>query len=72
MDWAAALCGVRNDQRLVTTGLYRWIRHPGYLSCVISFFGISLVMWLMPLRSTFLPSSWGHYASRVVDLDVLI
>jgi len=36
--------GVRKDQRLVTTGLYRWIRHPGYLSYLISILGISLAM----------------------------
>jgi len=36
--------GVRTGQKLVTTGLYRRIRHPGYLSYLISLLGISLAM----------------------------
>jgi protein-S-isoprenylcysteine O-methyltransferase Ste14 len=36
--------GVREDQPLMTTGVYRWIRHPGYLSYLISILGIGLAM----------------------------
>ncbi len=36
--------GVRDDQQLVTAGLYHWIRHPGYLSYLVSILGISLAM----------------------------
>ncbi len=36
--------GVRESQPLVMTGVYRWIRHPGYLSYLISILGIGLAM----------------------------
>lgn len=35
---------VQVDQALLTTGAYRWIRHPGYLSYLISILGIGLAM----------------------------
>lgn len=34
--------GIQPEHRLVTTGLYRLLRHPGYLSYIISIFGIGL------------------------------
>ena len=36
--------GVSPRQELVATGAYRWIRHPGYLSNLLSIFGIGLSM----------------------------
>ncbi|MBP1920503.1 protein-S-isoprenylcysteine O-methyltransferase Ste14 [Youngiibacter multivorans] len=36
--------GVKPEQRLVTVGLYRIVRHPGYLSYLLSITGISLAM----------------------------
>jgi protein-S-isoprenylcysteine O-methyltransferase Ste14 len=36
--------GVQPEQRLVTGGLYRIVRHPGYLSYLLSITGISLAM----------------------------
>ncbi|MCL5949210.1 MAG: isoprenylcysteine carboxylmethyltransferase family protein, partial [Candidatus Bathyarchaeota archaeon] len=36
--------GVQQGQRLVTSGPYRVIRHPGYLSYFITFLGIGLSM----------------------------
>lgn len=36
--------GVHECQPLVTTGVYRWVRHPGYLSYLISILGIGLAM----------------------------
>jgi len=35
---------VKPDQALVTTGLYRRIRHPGYLSNLVAILGIGLAM----------------------------
>jgi protein-S-isoprenylcysteine O-methyltransferase len=37
--------GVAPGQRLVTTGLYRFIRHPGYLSLIVAFAGVALAFW---------------------------
>ena len=36
--------GVREDQKLVTTGMYSRIRHPGYFSYLLSIAGISLAL----------------------------
>jgi protein-S-isoprenylcysteine O-methyltransferase Ste14 len=36
--------GVQPEQRLVTGGLYRIVRHPGYLSYLLSIAGIGLAM----------------------------
>jgi protein-S-isoprenylcysteine O-methyltransferase Ste14 len=36
--------GVKSGQRLVTTGPYRRVRHPGYLSYIISILGIGLAL----------------------------
>ena len=36
--------GVQPEQRLVTDGLYRIVRHPGYLSYLLSIAGIGLAM----------------------------
>lgn len=34
--------GIQPEHRLVTSGIYRFLRHPGYLSYIISIFGIGL------------------------------
>lgn len=36
--------GVRPGQRLVTSGPYRFVRHPGYLSYILSLTGIGLAL----------------------------
>ena len=51
MNWAEAALGeqftvqvaVRKDHRLITTGIYRYLRHPRYLGILLAMFGISLV-----------------------------
>jgi protein-S-isoprenylcysteine O-methyltransferase Ste14 len=49
--------GVRAGQPLVTTGLYRLIRHPGYLAIIISFvgLGLSFAHWLATSLCLLLP-----------------
>jgi protein-S-isoprenylcysteine O-methyltransferase Ste14 len=50
--WAVASLGknltdtviTRRDHSLVTTGPYRWVRHPFYTSCLIGLVGVSLLM----------------------------
>lgn len=37
--------GVAPGQRLVTAGLYRVIRHAGYLSLIVAFAGLALTFW---------------------------
>lgn len=41
----------RKEHTLVTSGPYRWIRHPFYAACAVGLVGGSLVManWLLPL-----------------------
>ena len=34
--------GIQREHRLVTSGVYRYIRHPGYLGEIISMFGVGL------------------------------
>jgi protein-S-isoprenylcysteine O-methyltransferase Ste14 len=56
MHWAEASLGkqfsvevtIQDDHKLVTDGLYRYLRHPRYLSIIIFLMGISLVFrsWL--------------------------
>jgi len=43
--------GVREDQRLVTAGPYRWVRHPLNLSFVVTHAGLFLIStsWLVGL-----------------------
>lgn len=36
---------VRPGQPLVTRGLYRFVRHPGYLSLIVAFAGVGLAFW---------------------------
>lgn len=36
--------GIQPTQRVITSGLYRWLRHPGYLSYLMCLFGIGLAM----------------------------
>jgi len=51
MNWAEAALGeqftvqvaVRKDHRLITTGIYRHVRHPRYLGILLAMSGISLV-----------------------------
>ena len=51
MNWAEAALGdqftvqvaVREDHRLITTGIYRYLRHPRYLGILLAMSGISLV-----------------------------
>jgi len=42
---------IHDNQRLIETGLYRFIRHPSYTGSLLSFlgFGISLNNWISPI-----------------------
>jgi protein-S-isoprenylcysteine O-methyltransferase Ste14 len=51
-QWAIALLGrsftvdvrVRDDQPVVDTGPYRWVRHPSYTGILVTFAGIGLAL----------------------------
>ncbi len=40
--------GIHREKELVTTGLYRRIRHPSYTGEIISFIGVGVVFWHFP------------------------
>lgn len=64
-QWAISTLGrfftlnvqVRDDQRVVTSGPYRWVRHPSYTADLLAFTGIGLALgnWLSLLAATTLP-----------------
>lgn len=56
---------IREDHKVVTTGLYRYVRHPAYLGSLLSFLGlaISFSNWLAALV-TFLPIT-GAFLYRI-------
>lgn len=35
---------VHKDQKLITTGLYKYVRHPSYLGSLMSFFGLGIAL----------------------------
>jgi protein-S-isoprenylcysteine O-methyltransferase Ste14 len=47
---------VRADQRVVTTGPYRWVRHPGYSAGILMAIGVGIALgtWLGALISAVL------------------
>lgn len=73
--WAAILTlrkyftvdvAIIRDHKIVTTGLYRYIRHPAYLGSLLSFLGLALSFsnWLtalvifMPITAAFVYRIW--------------
>ncbi|MDI6846148.1 MAG: isoprenylcysteine carboxylmethyltransferase family protein [Candidatus Saccharicenans sp.] len=40
--------GFRHDRELVTTGLYRWSRHPSYTGEIIAFIGLGIIFQHFP------------------------
>ena len=62
---------VQQDHRLVTTGLYRYIRHPRYLGAINLSLGLSLLFrsWV-GLVVTFL--FCGVFVSRIRDEEILM
>jgi protein-S-isoprenylcysteine O-methyltransferase Ste14 len=62
-----------DDQQLVDTGLYQFIRHPGYLGQMMIFLGISISLsnWLS-LLAMFIPITIGYgYRIRVEEMFML-
>ncbi len=64
-QWAISTLGrfftlnvqVTDDQRVVTNGPYRWVRHPSYTADLLAFTGIGLALgnWLSLLAAASLP-----------------
>jgi protein-S-isoprenylcysteine O-methyltransferase Ste14 len=64
-QWAISTLGrfftlnvtISDDQRVVTNGPYRWVRHPSYTADVVAFTGIGLALgnWLSLLAAAILP-----------------
>jgi protein-S-isoprenylcysteine O-methyltransferase Ste14 len=64
-QWAISTLGrfftlnvqVSDDQPVVTTGPYRWVRHPSYTADLVAFTGIGLALgnWLALLAAVTLP-----------------
>jgi protein-S-isoprenylcysteine O-methyltransferase Ste14 len=53
---------IRKDHKVVTTGLYRYVRHPAYLGSLLSFLGLAIsfsnwlaaVVMFVPILSAFI------------------
>jgi protein-S-isoprenylcysteine O-methyltransferase Ste14 len=64
-QWAISTLGrsftldvrVTDDQQVVTSGPYRWVRHPSYTADILAFIGVgpALSNWLSLLVITVLP-----------------
>ncbi len=64
-QWAISTLGrfftlnvtISDDQRVVTNGPYRWVRHPSYTADLVAFTGIGLALgnWLALLAAATLP-----------------
>jgi protein-S-isoprenylcysteine O-methyltransferase Ste14 len=64
-QWAISTLGrfftlnvqVSDDQRVVTSGPYRWVRHPSYTADLVAFTGVGLALgnWLSLLAASVLP-----------------
>ena len=64
-QWAISTLGrfftlnvqISEDQRVVTNGPYRWVRHPSYTADLLAFTGIGLALgnWLALLAAATLP-----------------
>ena len=36
--------GIEADQRVITSGLYRWVRHPGYVGILLQLLGLEILI----------------------------
>ena len=65
----------QDEHKLVTTGIYKYIRHPGYLSDILIFFGASLAMGnLIPIISVavlfFVAYSYRIHVEEMMLIDI--
>ena len=65
--------GVHREKELVTSGLYRWIRHPSYTGEIVSFLGVGLVFehFTASLFITLLPAAAFIYRAKVEEKMLL-
>ena len=63
--WFTVDVAVRDDQRLIQHGPYRWLRHPSYTGALLCFYGLALGLGnLASLLVIALASSWA-FARRI-------
>jgi len=60
------------DQQLVTSGIYRHIRHPGYLSDLLLFVGAGLAVHNAVVITVITVSFVGTYAYRIVTEERML
>ena len=65
----------QDEHQLVTIGIYKYIRHPGYLSDILIFFGASLAMGnLLPIISVpvlfFVVYSYRIHVEEMMLVDI--
>jgi protein-S-isoprenylcysteine O-methyltransferase Ste14 len=55
--WFTTVVRVAADQQVVSTGPYRWVRHPSYLGLLLALAGLGLMLtdWLSLLVAVLLP-----------------
>lgn len=44
-SWFTRSVAISPDHRVVTTGPYRYVRHPGYAGALLSLLGLALTLW---------------------------
>ncbi len=67
---------VRSDHRIVSTGPYRWLRHPSYTGVLLALLGFSLgqANWLSLVAGIALPVAayvWRIESEEAALFDVL-
>ena len=55
-------------QRIVTSGLYRWVRHPSYLGSLIMIVGLSLVCIYLALAYL----AFVFFMARIVEEEAIL
>jgi protein-S-isoprenylcysteine O-methyltransferase Ste14 len=63
----------RRQHVLVTTGPYRWVRHPFYIACLLMLLGVSLTManWFILLASSILWFAFLFPRTRIEEQNLL-
>jgi protein-S-isoprenylcysteine O-methyltransferase Ste14 len=67
--WFTTVVRVADDQRVVSDGPYRWVRHPSYLGLLVALAGLGLMLtdWVSVLVAVLLPLATLVWRIRVEE-----